>query len=163
ELGVEPPERLLDPAVAAARASALKALLQPRLSIDADGGPLTIAWTDLTVLPDKQSVRLGFRGQTRVRLGSDWGQTRVRPSIVRLKVGLFPYDPQHQTFVNVYEDSALRQQAILDANHAEFEYFSGAPRGTAAVVTRFIAAGIHHILIGPDHLLFLVGLLLLGG
>ena len=28
---------------------------------------------------------------------------------------------------------------------------------------KFIPAGIHHILIGPDHLLFLVGLLLLGG
>ena len=28
---------------------------------------------------------------------------------------------------------------------------------------RFGAAGVHHILIGPDHLLFLTGLLLLGG
>ena len=28
---------------------------------------------------------------------------------------------------------------------------------------RFVPAGVHHILIGPDHLLFLVGLLLLGG
>src|SRR5204863_3205437 len=28
---------------------------------------------------------------------------------------------------------------------------------------KFVPAGIHHILIGPDHLLFLVGLLLLGG
>ena len=32
-----------------------------------------------------------------------------------------------------------------------------------AVVLRFLPEGIHHILIGPDHLLFLVGLLLLGG
>jgi hydrogenase/urease accessory protein HupE len=30
-------------------------------------------------------------------------------------------------------------------------------------VRRFLPAGVHHILIGPDHLLFLVGLLLLGG
>jgi hydrogenase/urease accessory protein HupE len=30
-------------------------------------------------------------------------------------------------------------------------------------VQRFVPAGVHHILIGPDHLLFLVGLLLLGG
>jgi hydrogenase/urease accessory protein HupE len=27
----------------------------------------------------------------------------------------------------------------------------------------FIPAGVHHILIGPDHILFLIGLLLLGG
>ena len=31
------------------------------------------------------------------------------------------------------------------------------------MAARFLPAGIHHILIGPDHLLFLVGLLLLGG
>jgi hydrogenase/urease accessory protein HupE len=30
-------------------------------------------------------------------------------------------------------------------------------------VRRFVPSGVHHILIGPDHLLFLVGLLLLGG
>ncbi len=32
-----------------------------------------------------------------------------------------------------------------------------------AVIRKFVPAGVHHILIGPDHLLFLVGLLLLGG
>jgi hydrogenase/urease accessory protein HupE len=31
------------------------------------------------------------------------------------------------------------------------------------VIRKFVPAGIRHILIGPDHLLFLVGLLLLGG
>src|SRR5262249_31258406 len=42
-------------------------------------------------------------------------------------------------------------------------YFSGTRQGVLAVVRKFIPAGIHHILIGPDHILFLVGLLLLGG
>src|SRR5438876_1102202 len=32
-----------------------------------------------------------------------------------------------------------------------------------AVAWRFIAAGIHHIYMGPDHILFVAGLLLLGG
>ena len=31
------------------------------------------------------------------------------------------------------------------------------------MIRRFVPAGVHHILIGPDHLLFLIGLLLLGG
>src|SRR5258708_20811026 len=75
---------------------------------------------------------------------------------------MFPYDPQHQTFLNIYEVSAL-PQASLDAGRTRFEYFAGTMRGTAAVVRRFFPAGIAHILIGPDHLLFLVGLLLLGG
>ena len=32
-----------------------------------------------------------------------------------------------------------------------------------AVVRQFVIEGIHHIFIGPDHILFVVGLLLLGG
>ena len=52
---------------------------------------------------------------------------------------------------------------ILDINHSQTEYFAGTRQGVLAVVRKFIPAGIHHILIGPDHLLFLVGLLLLGG
>jgi len=159
DLSIDPPERLLDPSVASSRAAALQSLLASRLSITDGTSPLTIAWAPLEVLPDKQSLRLPFG----VRPGSNWGQTRVRPPIVGLTVALFPYDPKHQTFVNVYEDSALRQQVILDASRESFEYYSGSPRGTLAVVRRFVGAGIHHILIGPDHLLFLVGLLLLGG
>src|SRR6185295_17890647 len=52
---------------------------------------------------------------------------------------------------------------ILDRKRDSFEYFSGTRQGVWAVIERFVPAGIHHILIGPDHLLFLVGLLLLGG
>jgi hydrogenase/urease accessory protein HupE len=63
----------------------------------------------------------------------------------------------------VYEGETLTSQMILDANHTATEYFAGTRQGVFAVVRRFIPAGIHHILIGPDHLLFLVGLLLLGG
>ena len=70
--------------------------------------------------------------------------------------------PSHQTFVNIYEGDTLTQ-AILDRGKARFEYFAGSRQGVLAVIRRFVPAGIHHILIGPDHLLFLVGLLLLGG
>ena len=156
ELSIDP-ERLIDPAVAGAHAAALQSLLASRLSFTADGTPQTIVWSPIDVLPDKHSLRMPFT------LGSDWGQTRVRPSIWGLEVGLFPYDPQHQTFVNLYEDGALRQQAILGGSRQTFEYFSDSTRGTRAVFGRFLASGIHHILIGPDHILFLIGLLLLGG
>jgi hydrogenase/urease accessory protein HupE len=63
----------------------------------------------------------------------------------------------------VYERGALQTQAILERDHAEFEYFAGTRHGALAVARRFVPAGLRHILIGPDHLLFLVGLLLLGG
>ena len=76
---------------------------------------------------------------------------------------LFPYDPVHQTFVNIYEDGALRHQAILDVSRHAVDYYAGTWQGTAAVLAVFVPAGIEHILIGPDHVLFLIGLLLLGG
>jgi len=151
DLGIEPPARLLDPAVAREKATALESLLASRLSVAGGGRPLAITWGAIEVLQDKQSLRLPF------------AVTPVRPTVLQITARLFPYDPQHQTFVNVYEDGALRQQVILDAGRASVEYFSGTARGTLAVAARFVAAGIHHILIGPDHILFLVGLLLLGG
>ena len=41
--------------------------------------------------------------------------------------------------------------------------YTGTRQGLWAVFTAFTASGIHHIAIGPDHILFIVGLLLLGG
>jgi hydrogenase/urease accessory protein HupE len=83
--------------------------------------------------------------------------------VVGVTTSLFPYDPQHQTFLNFYERDEVVTQAILDRNRTAFDHFMGTRQGVWAVVRRFLPSGIHHILIGPDHLLFLVGLLLLGG
>jgi hydrogenase/urease accessory protein HupE len=85
------------------------------------------------------------------------------PGVVAVNTVMFPYDPQHQTFVNMYEGETLTSQTILDGNHPHLEYFAGTRQGVLAVVRKFVPSGIHHILIGPDHILFLVGLLLLGG
>ena len=153
ELGVEPPERILDPAVLGPNANALAALLRGRLKIAADGEVLAGgAWSATEALPDRQSVRWRVHY---VRAGA--------PGVMRVATSLFPYDPAHQTFLNFYEHGALTSQAILDRNHLEFEYFAGTRHGVFAVIRKFVPAGVRHILIGPDHLLFLVGLLLLGG
>src|SRR3982751_4453861 len=93
DLGIDPPERLLDPAVASARAPALIGMLRQRLSLTAGGTPLQIAWGPVEVRPDKQSLGLPFRA------GPDRGALAVAAT-------LFPYDPRHQTFVNVYERDA---------------------------------------------------------
>jgi hydrogenase/urease accessory protein HupE len=151
DLEVDPPERLLDAAVLAGRAQAIVALLSPRLTVAADGLTLTGAWSSVEPIPDRQSVRL----RVRYALSKPAG-------IIHVATSMFPYDPNHQTFLNVYEGSSLTQ-AILDYRRAEFDYFAGTRQGALAVMRKFVPAGIHHILIGPDHLLFLVGLLLLGG
>jgi hydrogenase/urease accessory protein HupE len=153
ELGIDPPDRILDPSVLAPEAGAVLALLQQRLQIATGGQPLTDGtWSPAEPLPDRQSIRWHARYQTNAALGS-----------VAVTASLFPYDPSHQTFVNFYEGEALSSQAILDRAHPTLEYYAGDRQGVFAVIRKFVPAGIHHILIGPDHLLFLVGLLLLGG
>src|SRR3954469_24923467 len=153
ELGIAPAEGLLDPAALSARGDALFAVLQPRLGMEANGTALACRSEGAPeAIPDRNSVRL------RLSCASD-----RPPGVVRIHAVLFPYDPAHQTFVNVYEEDRLQAQAILDRDHATFDYFAGDRQGVLAVVERFLPAGVHHILIGPDHLLFLVGLLLLGG
>jgi hydrogenase/urease accessory protein HupE len=153
DLNVQPPEQFLQPDVLEARGDAIVALLTKRLQLTVDGDSVTGGtWSAPEALPDRQSVRI--RG--RIELGR-------APGRVHVAAWLFPYDPQHQTFLNFYEDGLIRAQAILDADRREFEHFSGTRQGTWAVLEKFIPSGVHHILIGPDHLLFLVGLLLMGG
>jgi len=151
DLAVEPAERLLDPNVASAQSRALAALLSSRFTVSADGRPLTPRWSEAQVVADRQSLRFALRFPL-----------ATRPGVLSVTARMFPYDPQHQTFLNIYEGDALTQ-AILDGGRTGFEYFSGSRQGAVAVIRKFLPAGIHHILVGPDHLLFLVGLLLLGG
>jgi hydrogenase/urease accessory protein HupE len=152
DLRLERPERLLDPAVASPPVPAIETMLGSRFRISADGETLRPVWTGWEPVPDKQSMRLRF------------SCTLSRaPGLVRVAARMFPYDPNHQTFVNVYDGPALHAQAILDGTRPSFEYFSRSPQGMMSIARRFVGAGIHHILIGPDHLLFLTGLLLLGG
>ncbi len=151
DLNLAEADRLLDPVVAAQQAAAIARLLEGRLTLTADGAARRPRWTTIEVLPDRLSLRL------RVGFAVD-----RPPAAIAIDAQLFPYDPNHKTFVNVYEGEELTQ-AILDRGKPRFEYFAGTRQGRLAVVRRFIPAGVHHILIGPDHLLFLIGLLLLGG
>ena len=146
-------QRLLDPAGLSARGAAVTALLRSRLHLAADGALLDAdLWSAPEPIPDRQSVRIRARFPT-----------RKPPGVVSLSALMFPYDPVHQTFVNVYEREALVLQAILSKDKPQVDHFPGTRQGTVAVVRKFAASGVHHILIGPDHLLFIIGLLLLGG
>jgi hydrogenase/urease accessory protein HupE len=163
DLGIETPASLLDAAIAQQQRARLVALVERRIRLLADDVPTTVEWGALSVLADRQSLALAFQavlpsGQAlRLRSG------QAAPGTITLDALIFPYDPVHQTFVNVYEGDALRHQAILDFDHRTLRYYSGTRQGVWAVVRTFVPAGIEHILIGPDHVLFLIGLLLLGG
>jgi hydrogenase/urease accessory protein HupE len=151
DLGVASADTLLDPPTAARYRDALVALLAPRLAFTLDGAPASITWGAISVVPDRQSLQLAFT------------VSRTRPGHLGINAYVFPYDPIHQTFINIYEDTALKLQLILDGSHRDADYYSGSSQGRFALIKTFVVSGIGHILIGPDHILFLVGLLLLGG
>jgi hypothetical protein len=151
DLNITPQEQLLDAAFLEANRVAIGALLSPRLNVRAGGALLVPEWTGAEPLPGQQAIRLRFR------------LAAVRPGSLALQPSLFPYDPLHQSFVNVYEDSELRQQFVFSIQGGPRTYYAGTTQGALAVMRTFIPSGIEHILIGPDHILFLVGLLLLGG
>lgn len=150
ELAIDPAEQLLEPGVAEAQRDRIQALVASRLTIVGDGVTRALTWTGIEVVPDRFSLRLSFT-------------TGERPERVDVHAALFPYDPVHQTFVNVYEDGTPGQQAILTASRPDVRIFAGSTAGRFSLIRTFVASGIEHILIGPDHVLFLIGLLLLGG
>jgi hydrogenase/urease accessory protein HupE len=150
DAGVTPPEQLLDRNFLGPRRHQIADMIAPRLMLRTDHR-LKLEWTDVIAVPDEQALRLTYR------------VPREQPGALTIDADLFPYDPNHQTFVNIYEGDQLRQQMIFAATTPEHTYYLGTTQGALAVMKTFIPAGIHHILIGPDHILFLVGLLLLGG
>lgn len=149
-LGLADPQDLLDPRVRAAHRQRIERYLASRIDF-ANGGFQRAEWGPIAVVDANEAIELQFRIPV--------------PPAGRLPIDtrLFPADPLHQTFVNVYEDGDLRQQFIFSARSEPKTYYRGTTAGTLAVLGTFIPSGVHHILIGPDHILFLIGLLLLGG
>jgi hydrogenase/urease accessory protein HupE len=152
ELGLQPPAIVLDRPVPQPAAAALARALLSDLNLRTDGTAATCnAASYAERLERTQTVRWTFSCE-------DAGPPRT----LTIDGPLFPYDPEHQTFVNVYVDGALAGQATLDRLHRRASFAVGTP-SRAGTFRRFLMAGIQHILSGPDHLLFLAGLLLTGG
>lgn len=151
DLGLASPDQLLEQTFAAAQRDRIVALLAPRFTIRSGDRLLSPEWLDAAAEPARHAVRVRFRLRA------------ARPGALVIRSHMFPYDPSHQTFVNVYEDELLRQQMIFGPAGGEQTFYSGSAQGAIAVMRTFVPSGIQHILIGPDHILFLIALLLLGG
>lgn len=152
DLAVDPPERFLEPAVLASKAAALTELVRARLKLIADGRLLDVEWSAPEPLPDRQSIQLGAR----IRVERP-------PGTVSVSTVMFPYDPVHQTFVSFSEHGEITAQAILDRGRTSVDYFTGTRQGVWVLIRRFAPEGFRHMVTGPEHLVFLFGLLLLGG
>lgn len=150
-LGVQP-ESLMSAGFLGPRAARLAGLLGPRLEFLAGATRLPLAFVGAEPVPGKRAVALTFR--------SSWGSV---PGRFRFTAQPCPDNSLHECFLNVYQGTRLAHQEVLTHARPGAEVYSTGREGILAVLATFLPAGIHHILIGPDHILFVVGLLLMGG
>ena len=152
DAGIADPDSLMDADFLARHTPALEAMLASHLSLVADGVPVVPEWTGAAPVPDRRTIAFAWHAA--------WPHP---PGMLRIDGPLFAYDTQHETYLNVYENGALKQQDLLTHERTRYDHFTGGRQGLLAVLRTFLLAGMHHIFIGPDHILFIVGLLLLGG
>lgn len=128
-------------------AAALATLLETNLVIAADGENVPLAIESAVPAGDGVAVAI-----------------RAPPIAGALDVSanLFPDDPLHKVFVDVYRGEALAGQFVLDAASPAFA-LAEAGQPLWDVIVEFVGEGIRHIFIGPDHILFVLALILLGG
>lgn len=152
DLNLDPPEVLLDATIAESKRDAIAEIIRSRLIVTADGQPIDLELLAVEPVPDRQALSCELRLKT-----------TINPVTLGIHCALFPYDPQHQTFLNVYEADTLVHQEILTQQRQSYVYRPGDRQGWISVTKEFIPAGIYHIFTGPDHVLFIIGLLLMGG
>jgi len=127
------------------QAGDLEAQIRRRLKVQVNGQPYS---------PGKVTL-----------IRDDAADTVVLQSIIRGSVKsfvveqrLFPEQASSQTLVSVVKDGQTVSEVILDAKHP-----SQVEVPPLVAAGRFLVKGVEHILSGADHVLFVLGLLLLGG
>lgn len=148
ELGIGSTDAAADPTSFLARTTDIDRLLGERLLI---GGERPI-WARPVASPDDPDA-----------LQLELSIPGAPPRELAIAAALFPENPEHRTFVNVYEAGELRQQWLLGAGDGPVTYYAGSTAGVLAAAGDFLGLGVQHILVGPDHVLFVIGLILLGG
>lgn len=146
------PRMLLDENILSEREPELRKLMASRLKISGDEELMDLSLRSITPVLEKRDLHMVF--------SREW---KVAPANLRVEALLFPYDPGHRTFLNVYSGADTLRQHVLTADNPAVSFRSSGHQGLASVIGAFIKQGIHHIFIGPDHILFVVGLMLLGG
>lgn len=130
DLGIPDPKALLDATRAAQLGDSLAALFAPRLELRADRHTVFPRWGMPRVDRERQGLTVPFR----VR----WVGM---PGTLDLQARLFPYDPQHETYLNVYESDSLAIQELLDRRHDRARLHGPGRGGKLVVIQTFVSLG----------------------
>lgn len=144
------PDRLMAQSILDDRKERLFKFVSERILLEANGKPLTLNAGSIEAVRDSLDVRLTGRYQL-----------EDAPKSFNLKCLLFPYDDRHKTYVTYYVGENLRSEYILEKGKDTVEIKVKGQQSIVEVIGQFIVEGIHHIFIGPDHILFIISLMLL--
>jgi hydrogenase/urease accessory protein HupE len=118
----------------------------PRLHIRLDGSPFHPENVDIQRDPQNDTVT--------------WSAKEDRPArTIDVDAPVFPEHPEDTTVVLIYQREQLTGRMVLTPGHPS----GSTGESLVAILRRFAVMGILHILSGPDHILFLLGLILAGG
>ncbi len=146
------PAMLLNPKVLEQNQKIIADKILSRLTLLNDGIPLTAKFTSASANPDKGDLRFEF-----------FYPTQNLAKKITVECDLFPYDLRHRSYLNAYQGKTLIQQLTFDKSIHSASFSVSSHQDIGVVIREFTYEGIHHIFIGPDHILFVIGLILLGG
>jgi hydrogenase/urease accessory protein HupE len=150
-LGLPTPDSLASADFVARRAPQLADALGRRVRLSADGTAVPARFVRAEVDRTRRAVALEWRLALARRPG-------------RLSVSAhLSDDPLHETFLAVHADGQVLRQAVITPERPGLDLYEHGARGALEALAVFVPAGVHHIFIGPDHILFIIGLMLLGG
>lgn len=152
ELEKVEPAMLLNPDILRQNENALAAVLLSRLRLKADGVPLIAVLSSASAVPERKDIRFDFTFDG-----------PPDPKVIEVECKLFLYDSRHRTYLNLYHGKTLSRQEVFDGAATTASFSISDHQGTWSVIREFTYEGVRHIFIGPDHILFVIGLLLLGG
>ncbi|MDP9766130.1 HupE/UreJ family protein [Deinococcus enclensis] len=127
--------------------TSLTTLLTARVRLSAGEGPVPLTVTSVKGAVDMVALTL------------------TGPAIsgpLNIQANLFPEDTLHKIFVTVRRGEALVGQYALDRQNAAVT-LAAPEQPLWNVIATFVREGVRHIFIGPDHILFVLALILLGG
>ena len=151
-IGMDSPDSVTGERPVFRHARALGEALAPHIAFTDGHQPIPLAWAQARWDAGRRRIAVRYR--------LDSPQV---PGRIHFEARVAPDDPQHETFLDVRQGGRVLRQAVLDREHPATDIYTGGRAGVLAVIATFMPAGMHHIFVGPDHILFLIGLILLGG
>lgn len=152
ELNDVEPQMLLSPAILKQHENRLVSILSSRFYLKLDGVKVAENSVKVVAIPEREEIRFEFKYEVPLRLRE-----------IFLVCKLFPYDSRHRTYVNCYHGKSLLRQEVLVGDLTSMTVPMAEKQKIWKVIGDFTYEGARHIFIGPDHILFVIGLLLLGG